>query len=59
MESLPQASEGDERLSGKAAGGHLTVRLLELPQRTLTHETTSQPVHTLAAIFAHTGYAAA
>lgn len=56
MEPLPQASKGDEGLSGEAAGGHLTVRLLVLPRRTLAHEATCEPVDTLAAILTHTGY---
>ena len=56
MEPLPQASEGDERLSREAAGGHLTEGLVELPRWTLAHETTSKPVDALAAIFTHAGY---
>ena len=59
MEPLPQASEGDEGLSGEAAGGHLTVGLLELPRRTLAHETTREPVDTLAAVLTHTGHTTA
>lgn len=59
MEPLPQASEGDEGLSWETAGGHLTVRLLVLPWWTLAHETTCQPVDTLAAILTHTWYTAA
>ncbi len=58
MEPLPQASEGDEGLSGEAAGGHLTVRLLELPRWTLAHEAARQPVDTLAAVPTHTRYTA-
>lgn len=56
VEPLPQASEGDEGLSGEAAGGHLTVGLLVLPWRTLAHEATREPVDALAAVFAHTRY---
>lgn len=59
MEPLPQASEGDERLSGEAAGGDLAVGFLILSWWTLAHETACQPVHTLAAILAHTGHTAA
>lgn len=59
MEPLPQASEGDEGLSGEAAGCHLAVGLLELPRRTLAHETAREPVDALAAVLAHAGYAAA
>lgn len=56
VEPLSQASEGNEGLSGEAAGGHLAVGRLVLPLGTLAHETTCQPVHTLATIFAHTRY---
>lgn len=56
VEPLPQASEGDEGLSGEAAGGHLTVGFLVLPWRTLAHEATCEPVDALAAVFAHAGY---
>lgn len=59
MEPLPQASEGDEGLSGETAGGHLTVGLLVLPWWTFAHETTSKPVDALAAILTHTGNTAA
>lgn len=56
MEPLPQASEGDERLSGETARGHVAVGLLIFSWWTLTHESTSEPVHTLATIFTHTRY---
>lgn len=59
MEPLPQASEGDEGLSREVAGGHLAVRLLKLPWWTLAHETTSQPVDTLATVLTHTGHTTA
>lgn len=58
MEPLPQASEGDEGLSRKAAGGHLTVGLLILPGWTLAHETTCKPVDARTTILAHTWYTA-
>lgn len=59
MEPLPQASEGDEGLSREAAGGDLTVGFLIFSGWTLAHETTCQPVHTLASILTHTGHTAA
>lgn len=58
VEPLPQASEGDEGLSRKAAGGHLTVGLLILPGWTLAHETTCKPVDARTTILAHTWYTA-
>lgn len=57
VEPLPQAPEGNEGLSGEAAGGHLAVGLLVLPVGTLAHETARQPVHAPAAIFADAGHA--
>lgn len=59
MEPLPQASEGDEGLSGETAGGHLTVGLLVLPGWTLAHETPGKPIDALATILTHTGNTAA
>lgn len=59
VESLPQASEGDEGLTGEAAGGHLTVGLLVLPRWTLAHEPTRRSVDTHASVSAHTWHAAA
>lgn len=59
VEPLPQASEGDEGLSGEAAGGHLAVRFLVLPWRTLAHKASSKPVDALTAVLADAGYAAA
>lgn len=56
MEPLPQASEGDEGLSGEAARGHLAVGLLILPLWTLTHESTGETIHTYATVLAHAGY---
>lgn len=56
MEPLPQASEGDEGLTGETACGHLTVGLLVLPRCTLAHEAARQAIHTLAAVLAHAGY---
>lgn len=54
MEPLPEASEGDEGLSGETAGGHLAVRLLVLPRWTLAHKAAGEPVHTPATILTHT-----
>lgn len=59
MESLLQASEGDERLSRETARGHLAVGLLVLPGWTLTHESTGETIHTYATVLAHAGYAPA
>lgn len=59
MEPLPQASEGDEGVSGEAAGGHLAVGLLELSRRTLAPEAACQLVDALAAVLTHTRHAAA
>lgn len=56
VEPLPQASEGDEGLSGETARGHLTVGLLVLPRQTLAHESTSKAIHALAPILTHAGY---
>lgn len=56
MEPLPQASEGDEGLTGETARGHLTVGLLVLPRCTLAHESTRQTIHALAAVLTHAGY---
>lgn len=57
VESLPQASKGNEGPSGKAASGHLTVRLFVLSFWTLAKETPCKAVDTLAAVLAHTRYA--
>lgn len=54
MESLPQASEGDEGLAREAACGHLTIGLLVLAVRTLAQETSHQQVHTPATVLTHT-----
>lgn len=56
MEPLPQASEGDEGLSGETACGHLAVGLLVLPHWALAHEPTGEAVHALAAVLAHAWY---
>lgn len=54
MESLPQASEGDEGLAREAACGHLAIGLLVLAIRTLAQETSHQQVHTPASVLTHT-----
>ncbi len=53
VESLPQASEGDEGLAREAACGHLTVGLLILAVRTLAQESSHQQVHTPASVLTH------
>lgn len=59
VEPLPESSEGDERLSGEAASGHLAKRLLVLPRWTLAHKTAGKSVHTPAAVLTHTRYTSA
>lgn len=54
VESLPQASEGDEGLAGEAACGHLAIGLLVLSVRTLAQETSHQQVHTPASVLTNT-----
>ncbi len=54
VESLPQASEGDEGLAREAACSHLAVGILILIVRTLAQESSHQQVHTPASVLTHT-----
>lgn len=59
VESLFQASEGNEGLSGKAAGCHLTERFLVLSRRAIAREATHKQVDALTSIFTYPGDTAA
>lgn len=59
VEPLPETPERHERLAGEAAGGHFTVRPLELPGWTLAHETSSKPVDAFPTVLTNTGNTAA
>lgn len=59
MKPLPEASEGNEGLSGETACCHLAVWLLVLPRRALAHKTTSKPVYTPATVLTHAWHTSA
>lgn len=53
METLPQASEGDEGLRGEAPRADLTVGVLILAGWAHAVEASDEQVHTGAPVFAH------
>lgn len=59
VETLPEASEGDEGLGREAPGGHLTVGPLKLAGRAQAMEAADEQVHAGAPVLAHAIGAAA
>lgn len=59
VETLPQASEGNEGLGWEAPGAHFTVGMLILARRAHTVEASNEQVHAGAPVFAYSAGTAA